>query len=241
MGWGILIIMAISLFFGFAIVQETFRQRHWRNLVNGGDRWAIKTLVEEEIGRWRTMRMPKGMNPLLWHGIQTAEVISVGRDVITLMATAEAEYRVSGGKPQQVSTPLEEGMRVAAALVERILYDVPNVRLSLVRVDVYTAFRAEDGTPDQRCILSVVADRADADHLPWGELRPEEIIGRFESRFTVGPNGAAQPIDPGPPLSDADEDEAAGAGPATGSLSSPPSRNGHGPQSPLKPDHTPSG
>jgi len=86
MGWGILIIMAISLFFGFAIVQETFRQRHWRNLVDGGDRWAIKTLVEEEIGHWRSMRMPKGMNPLLWHGIQAAEVISVGRDVITMMA-----------------------------------------------------------------------------------------------------------------------------------------------------------
>jgi hypothetical protein len=242
-GWGILIITVISLFFGFAIVQETFRQRHWRNLVNGGDRWAIKTLVEEEIGRWRTMRMPKGMPPLLWHGIQSAEVISVGRDVITLMATAEAEYRVVGGKPQQVSTPLEEGMKVATALLERILYDVPNVRLSLVRVDVYTAFRAADGTTEQRCILSVVADRAIADHLPWEELRPEEIINRFESRYEVGPNGAALPIDPGPPLSDDDEGEAEGTGQVAGTLSSPPSRNGHGPQSPhspIKPDQTPS-
>jgi len=248
-GWGILIITVISLFLGFAIVQETFRQRHWRNLVNGGDRWAIKTLVEEEIGRWRTMRMPKGMNPLLWHGIQSAEVISVGRDVITLMATAEAEYRVVGGKPQQVSTPLEEGMKVAAALAERILYDVPNVRLTLVRVDVYTAFRVEDGTTDQRCILSTVADRAIADHLPWEELRPEEIVSRFESRYEVGPNGAAQPIDPGPSLSDDDDGETDGAGQVADMLSAPPSRNGHGPQSPhgpngpnspMKPDHTPS-
>ena len=240
MGWGILIVTVISLFFGFAIVQETFRQRHWRNLVSGGDLWAIKTLVEEEIGRWRTMRMPKGMNPLLWHGIQSAEVISVWRDVITMMATAEAEYRVVGGKPQQVSTPLEEGMKVAAALTERILYDVPNVRLSLVRVDVYTAFRAEDGTTEQRCILSVVADRAIADHLPWEELRPEEIVSRFESRYEVGPNGAALPIDPGPPLSDDDDGETDGAGQVTDTLSAPPSRNGHGPQSPLKPDQTPS-
>jgi len=236
-GWGILIIMAISLFFGFAIVQETFRQRHWRNLVDGGDRWAIKTLVEEEIGRWRAMRMPKGMNPLLWHGIQTAEVISVGRDVITMMATAEAEYRVVGGKPQQVSSPLEEGMRVAAALVERIMYDVPNVSLSVVRVDVYTTFRAEDGTPDQKCILSTVAERADADRIPWEELRPEEIVNRFASRYLVGANGAALPVDPGPPLSDdeANGDEDEGAEPTSGNISVPPSRNGHGP---LTPDHT---
>jgi hypothetical protein len=231
-GWGILIVSVISLFFGFAIVQEMFRQRHWRRLVNSGDRWAIRTLVEEEIGRWRNMRMPKGMNPLLWHGIQSAEVINVGRDVITLMATAEAEYRVVGGKPQQVSSPLEEGMKLAAALIERVMYDVPNVSLSVVRVDVYTTFRAEDGTPDQKCILSVVAERADADHLPWEELTPEEIVDRFQSSYRVGANGAALPVDPGPPLSD---DGAEGVEQPAEGIILPPSRNGHGP---MTPDHT---
>ncbi|HLZ71280.1 MAG TPA: hypothetical protein VKV26_15365 [Dehalococcoidia bacterium] len=236
MGWGILIVTLISLFFGFAIVQEMFRQRHWRGLVNSGDRWAIKTLVEEEIGRWRNQRMPKGMNPLLWHGIQTAEVISVGREVITLMATTEAEYRVIAGRPQQVSPPLEEGMKVAAALIERMLYDVPNVRLALVRIDVYTTFRAEDGTPDQQCILSVTADRAVADRIPWEELTPAEIVGRFEGRSLVGANGAALAVDPGPPLSDSEDEGAGGEGgePPPG-MSLPPSRNGHGP---LTPDHT---
>lgn len=208
MGWGILAVSLIGVFISFVILQETFAQRHWRGLVRNGDTWAIKTLVEQEIERWREMRVPKGVAASLWHGIQTAEVASVGRDFINLICSAEGEYRIVEGRRQEVSSPLDEGMKLAAALLERLFYDVPNVRLHTVRVDVYTTFRSEDGTPEQRCILTTLAERPDADRLPWDDLLPREIISRFESRYQVNEHGAALPIDPGPPLRD-EEDEPA--------------------------------
>jgi hypothetical protein len=205
-GWGILVIGLIGLFISFVILQETFAQRHWRGLVRHGDTWAIRALVEQEIERWREMRVPKGMEASLWHGIQTAEVASVGREFINLTCGAEGEYRMVEGKRQEISSPLDEGMKLAAALLERLLYDVPNVKLHTVRVDVYTTFRGEDGAPEQRCILTTIAERPDADRLPWDELRPREIIARFESRYELNASGAAMPIDPGPPLSDGEEE-----------------------------------
>jgi hypothetical protein len=201
-----LAISVLGVFIAFVILQETFAQRHWRGLVNRGDRWAIKTLVEQEIERWRDLRVPKGTSPVLWHGIQTAGVVGVGRDFIHLICNAEAEYRLTGGRREEISSPLDEGMKLDAALLERVFYDIPNVRLSQVRIDVFTTFRGEDGTPDQRCILTTVADRADADKLPWDDLRPNEIVARFQSRYELGPNGAALPIDPGPPWAE-EEDE----------------------------------
>ena len=209
MGWGILGVSLLGLFLGFVVVQEMFVQRHWRGLVNRGDRWAIRELVEQEIERWREMRTPKGTSASIWHGIQTTEVANVGRDFINLISSAEGEYRVVEGRRTEVSSPLDEGMKLAAALLERLFYDVPNVSLSVVRVDVYTTFRGEDGAPDQQCILSTVGERSVADRLPWDELRPNEIISRFESRFRLGENGALTPIDPGPVLREEDDEDGA--------------------------------
>lgn len=214
MGWGILGVSLLGLFMGFVIVQEMFVQRHWRGLVKHGDRWAIRELVEQEIERWRELRVPKGTGASLWHGIQTTEVAGVGRDFIHLICSAEGEYRVVEGRRQEVSSPLDEGMKLAAALLERLFYDVPNVRLSLVRVDVYTTFRGEDGAPEQRCILTTTAERADADRLPWDDLRPSEIVSRFESRYQLNERGVALPIDPGPALSEEEDPEAMQGGKA---------------------------
>src|SRR5262249_37751889 len=155
--------------------------------------------------------VPKGVAASLWHGIQTAEVAGVGRDFINLICSAEGEYRIVEGKRQEVSSPLEEGMKLASALLERLFYDVPNVRLSIVRVDVYTTFRAVDGTPEQKCILTTYAERADAERLPWEELLPREILARFETRYELNERGAARPIEPGPPLADEPEPEPADA------------------------------
>lgn len=215
-GWGILAVTIFGLICAFVIMQETFAQRHWRGLVRRGDTWAIKSLVEAEIERWRGMRVPKGTNAGLWHGVQAAEVASVGRDYINLIASAEGEYHIVDGHRREVSSPLNEGMNLRAALLERVFYDIPNVRLSLVRVDVYTTYRAEDGTPEQRCILTATADRATADPLPWDDLRPSEILARFDARYKLAASGAALPIDPGPVLTDEHEDGAARAEPDDG-------------------------
>jgi hypothetical protein len=146
------------------------------------------------------MRVPKGTPPTLWHGVQTAALVAVGPDEAHLACTAEGEYRLAGGVSEDLVSPLDAGIRVAARLIEMVMYDVPNLRIGLVRVDVYSTFRTATGAPQPRCILTVTADRAEADDLDWEALRPHEIVGRFESRYHLNDFGVAEPIDPGPPL-----------------------------------------
>lgn len=200
MQWAILGILLFGLLLTYIIFQETRAHRYWRSLVAKGDLDAIRMLLDQELARWRTMRVPKDIPASLWHGIQTVELVAVGADTAHVSCMAEGEYRFSGGRPQEVAAPLDAAMRVAAKLAEMILYDVPNLRPAVVRVDVYSTFHDPLGTPAQRCILSTVADRAEADDLDWEALRPHEVIDRFDSRYHLNERGVAEPIDPGPPL-----------------------------------------
>jgi hypothetical protein len=200
MEWAVLGIVLFGLFLAYIIFQETRAHTYWRGLVAKGDVSAVRALLEQEIERWRTMRVPKGTPPALWHGIQTADLIAVGADAAHLTCNAEGEYRIVGGRSQEITSPLDAGMRVAAKLCELVMYDVPNLRLAEVRIDVYSTFRTITGAPEQRCILTITAGRREADDLDWDALRPNEIIGRFESRYHVNEHGIAEPVDPGPPL-----------------------------------------
>ena len=200
MQWAVLGLVIFGLVLTYIIFQETRAHTYWRGLVAQGDLNAIRMLLGQEIERWHTMRVPRGVPAALWHGVQTTELLAVGADAAHVTCSAEGEYRFTGGRPQEVTSPLDAGMRVAAKVVEMILYDVPNLRLFTARVDVYTTFHSPDGVPEQRCILSVVADRATADEIDWDTLRPQEIINRFESHYRVNDRGLAEPIEPGPLL-----------------------------------------
>lgn len=200
MGWAVLGLAIFGLILTYILLQETRAHTYWRRLVAKGDLNAIRMLLEQELERWRTMRVPKGMPASLWHGIQTVALVAVGPDAAQVSCAAEGEYRFTGGRPQEVVSALDAGMRVAAKLIEMILYDVPNLYLHEVRVDVFTTFHDEHGVPEQRCILSVVADRPTADEIDWEALLPAEIINRFDSAYHVNVLGLAEPIDPGPPL-----------------------------------------
>jgi hypothetical protein len=200
MQWAVLGIVVFGLILTYIIFQETRAHRYWRGLVAHGDLDAIRMLLQQEIERWRTMRVPKGVPPNLWHGIQTTSLVAIGADAAQVTCTAEGEYRFVGGRPQEVTAPLDAAMRLAAKLTEMIMYDVPNLRLSEARVDVYSTFHGADGTPTQSCILSMVADRAEADDLDWEALRPAEIVNRFHARYYLNDRGLAEPFEPDPPL-----------------------------------------
>ena len=200
MQWAVLGLVLFGLILTYIIFQETRAHHYWRGLVQQGDVSAIRALLEQEITRWKTMRVPKGTPPALWRGVQTAELVAVGPDEAQLACMAEGEHRLAAGVSEQLVSPLDAGIRLAARLIETVMYDVPNLRLGLVRVDVYSTFRTETGAPQQRCILTVTADRAEADEIEWEALRPNEIVGRFESRYHLNDFGVAEPIDPGPPL-----------------------------------------
>src|SRR5215207_4402672 len=185
MQWAVLGLVIFGLILTYIIFQETRAHHYWRGLVQKGDVSAIRALLEQEVTRWKTMRVPKGTPPALWHGVQTAELLAVGPDEAHLACSAEGEYRIAGGVSTEVMSPLDAGIRLAAKLIELVMYDTPNLRLGLVRVDVFSTFRTETGAPQQRCILTVTADRPEADDIDWEALRPNEIVGRFESHYRL--------------------------------------------------------
>ncbi|MGI8549195.1 MAG: hypothetical protein ACR2PL_00135, partial [Dehalococcoidia bacterium] len=150
---------------------------------------------------WHSMRPPRGVAVALWAGVQSVELVSVGNDYVQVACGSEGEYRSAGGRREQVSSALDAAMRLAARLIEMLLYDIPEVKLARVRLDVYSTFTV-DGLPEQRCILSTVAARQVANELPWEDMSPREIIDRFQSRYATDARGAVIPIEPDPPLPD---------------------------------------
>jgi hypothetical protein len=208
MTWGLVAVIGIGLVLTYIIWQETRSHLHWRELVRQGNVWAIHELVTAEIERWHRMRPPAGTPLPLWSGVQTAEMVSIGRDHLQLACGTEGEYRMVGTQREQVTSPIEAAMRLAAKLVEMVMYDIPEVKLATVRVDVYSTLPSVSGTAEQGCILTTTAKRDEANSIDWDSSSAREIVGRFVTRFELDGNGAARGIDPGPPLENESIDEA---------------------------------
>jgi hypothetical protein len=200
--WGLAIAIAflflLFLAVGWVIVQGTRAQLYWRKRADDGDVDAIQMLVGDEVTRWKTAKTPKGVPPGVWHGVQSAELVDVQPDRVRLTASAEGQYALVDGERREVTGPLKEGMRVTAQLADMALYDIPNVRLPFVQVDVYSTYR-DDAGASQRCILSTVAARTVGDQLDWEGLDAEEIVRAFGGRFALDDRGNPLPIDPGAP------------------------------------------
>jgi hypothetical protein len=77
-----------------------------------------------------------------------------------------------------------------------LLYDVPNLRLDSVRIDVHTTFRDADGTAERVCILTTNVSRELAREVDWEEWTPAEIVDAFGGRYRLGERGVALSIDP---------------------------------------------
>jgi hypothetical protein len=195
MEWGILVVVLLLLFTGFVIVQETARQTHWRRLVDNGDLDAIRTLINDEIETWHDSRVPRGTPALLWHGIQTVELLDVTPASARVSCNAEGEYALASGRRFETSSPLAEGMKITKRLAEMLLYDVPNVKLDHVQIDVYTSFRDEHGHAEPRCILSTDIERKAVEHIDWDETEATDFVAMTGGRFAANGDGL-QPIDP---------------------------------------------
>ncbi len=180
---------------GWVIMQGTRAQMAWRKAVDAGDVDTIKMLVGEEILRWKTIRMPKGTRPTVWHGIQSAELVGVKPDGVRLTASADGSYASVDGERREVSGPLAEGMRVTAKLADMALYDIPNARVANVQIDIYSTYRDDNGS-SQRCILSTICRREIADALAWDEMDAEEVVTAFGGRFLLDDRGNPLAVDP---------------------------------------------
>ncbi|HLF79103.1 MAG TPA: hypothetical protein VJB57_16600 [Dehalococcoidia bacterium] len=198
MEWGIGIIVVILIFTAYVIVQETRAQLHWRGLVDDGDVDAIRRLVEDEAEHWRSSRVPKGVPALLWHGIQTVELIDVTAKGARLSANAEGEYSLVAGRRIETSSPLNEGMKITQKLAEMALYDIPNVKLDHVQIDIYTSFRDDRGHAEPRCILSTRIERPVIEHIDWEQTAAAEFVEINNGRFAPQAEGNLLTIDPLP-------------------------------------------
>ena len=195
--WGlaVAILVVFVLFLGAAwfIVQATRQQLYWRQRAAGGDVDAIRMMVEDEVARWKTMRMPKGYDTTTWRGVQTAELIDVAPAGVRVSAIAEGEYTTAGGERREVSNSYREALKLTAKLADMLMYDVPNVRLDDVRIDVYSTFRDEQAAT-QRCIMTTTCTRDTAAELDWDEMDAEEIVRACNGRYSLDDRGNALPI-----------------------------------------------
>ena len=198
MEWGIAVIVLFLLVISYVIIQETRAQMHWRGLVEQGDVDAVRQLVEAEIEQWHTARVPRGVPALLWLGVQTVELLAVTARAARLSCSADGEFSLVGGRRVETSSPLAEGMKITLKLSEMMLYDIPNVKLDRVQIDVYTAFRDASGHAEPQCILSTSVERADVEHIDWEQTPPADFITLTEGRFTAEPSGNIGTIEPLP-------------------------------------------
>lgn len=188
-------VLLVFLFIGFIVMQATRAQLAWRKLVDAGDVNAIQTLVGDEVARWKASRMPRGADPGVWHGVQSAELLSVTPERVRLSASAEGQYALVSGARREVSSALQEGMKLTAKLADMVLYDIPNVRLPEAQIDIYSTFRDESGS-SQRCVLSTLCQREIAEGLAWDELPAEDVVRAFGGRFALDDHGNVVAIDP---------------------------------------------
>jgi hypothetical protein len=196
MEWGILIILAILLFTSYVIVQETRAQLFWRGLVEKGDLKAIRELIETEIETWHRARVPRGTPAMLWHGIQTVELLDVTEHGARVSCNAEGEYALVNGRRLETSSPLSEGMKITMKVAEMLLYDVPNVKLDHFQVDVYTSFRDDSGHAEPRCILSTLVQRSAVEDFDWENDTAASFVEVSGGRFDAAPDGSLKAIEP---------------------------------------------
>lgn len=217
---GVFAVIGLGLLLTYIIWQETRSHLHWRELVLQGNVWAIHELVSAEIERWHRLRPPPRVSLALWGGVQTAELVAIGRDYVQVACGTEGEYRMVGTRREQVTTALDAAIRLAAKLIEMLMYDIPEVKLQQVRVDVYSTFATPAGSMEQGCILTATATRESANTIDWDVTSAADALKSFASRYERDESGSARPIDPGPalenvPIEDAIPPEARGRGQRT--------------------------
>jgi hypothetical protein len=179
---GLVVVLAIFVFVGWAVSAEMFQQRAWRRRALEGDPDIIGALLNDSLERWRRARPPKDMAANQWASVQQAEVVAVTGDGATLSTSLVLEYRTADGRRTPTSPPLDEAVAVAARLLDMVLFDVPNLRLGKVRVDIFADLPA-DGGVSQQPVLSSTADRATADAIFAEELTASEVLRRFDTLY----------------------------------------------------------
>lgn len=195
MEWALIGILVFAALISYVIIQGTRAQLKWRELAAAGDVPTIRLILNDQIEMWKEGRVPAGVSPTVWRSIQNMELTEVGADYARVSCDAEAEYRTVDGRRQMVTTPLEQAMQVTAKAADLLLYDLPNLKLARVQIDVYSTFRDPFGDEEQKCILTCTATRTAAREVDWDEWTAQEIVDYFGARYEVDERGMPLPIE----------------------------------------------
>jgi hypothetical protein len=87
-------------------------------------------------------------------------------------------------------------MKITMKLAEMMLYDIPNVKLDRVQIDVYTAFRDASGRAEPQCILSTSVERSDVEHIDWEQTAAAEFVTLTSGRFAAEASGRIGKVEP---------------------------------------------
>ena len=197
MEWAILALGICFVIFAWMIIQGTRGALAYRRQAAAGDVSVIQEIVEGAINAWRSSRRPKPVDPGVWRGVQSMELIDVGADFVRVSVQAESNYQRVSGQWLEVTSVLQDGMAITAKSTEMLLYELPNVKLNKAQVDVFTSFRDHNGQASRHCILSTVALRdVAANQVDWDEWTPREIVEVLGGRYRSGKSGSVLPIDP---------------------------------------------
>jgi len=167
----------------------------YRELAAAGDIPTIRLIVEEALAEWRSARPPKGMQPTVWAGLQTMEILDVGADYVHVSCSAEGEYKMEEGRWRETKSPVQEAMAIAAKAMEMLFYELPHMKMARVVVDVYTTYRDDAGARRER-ILACDVWREDARQVNWDEWTPQQITERLNARYRLGEHGQVLPLSP---------------------------------------------
>jgi len=195
MEWALLAIVVLGAGLAYVVWQGTRAALKYRELAQAGDIPTIREIVEQGLEEWRSAKPPKEVQPSVWRAVQTMELVDVGADYIRVSCVAEGQYRLVDGRWQEVSSPLQEAMAVTAKTTDMLLYELPNLKLDSVQLDVYTTYRDAASTRRQ-CILTCTAHREDARQVDWEGWTPEEIVQSLGARYRLDERGQVLPISP---------------------------------------------
>lgn len=213
MQWAILVIFVLVLLLSYIVIQGTRAALAWRQAAAAGDVKVIKDILEDSISVWFSMKRPKEVQPDVWRGVQSMQLVDVAPDFVRVSCQSQSEYKMFEGRWIEMRNPLQEGMAIGAKAAEMLLYELPHFRPGMIQIDVYTSYRQGDGPTNLECILIIETDRETARQVDWDEWSGNEIIDRLGARYSLGEHGQPLPIEVEPPPSREEaESEVAEAG-----------------------------
>ncbi|MGQ9572329.1 MAG: hypothetical protein ACUVV3_03965 [Dehalococcoidia bacterium] len=195
MEWAVLAIVILGALAAYVVWQGTRAALRYRELAASGDIPTIRDIVEQGIEEWRSAKPPKNVDASVWRAVQTVELMDVGPDYVRVSCVAEGQYRLMDGRWQELTSPLKEAMAVTAKAAEMVLYELPNLRLDRVQIDVYATYRDAVSTR-REWILACTARREDARHVDWDAWTAEQIVHALGARYRLDERGQVLPIDP---------------------------------------------